>query len=215
MREAKISVAIADDHLIVVNGLKAMLAKRTELHILFDAANGEELLEALTVHQPHVLLLDIQMPGLSGAELCRKVHKTYPDVRIVILTSHDDSHLVRLMMRNGAAGYLLKNTGMAELLAAIESVMEGNQFMDDQIKKNLVHEALTGQRTSRYEIPLTRREQEILRLIAGEASNQDIADKLSISLRTVETHRFNITHKLDVKNTAGLVKEAIKRGLID
>lgn len=215
MQQAKISVAIADDHLIVVNGLKSMLAKRSELQILFDAANGEELLEALTVHQPHVLLLDIQMPGLSGVELCRKVHKAYPDVRIVILTSHDDSHLVRQMMRNGAAGYLLKNTGMTELLTAIESVMEGNQFIDDQINKNLVQEALTGQRTSRYEIPLTRREQEILRLIAGEASNQDIATQLSISLRTVETHRFNITHKLDVKNTAGLVKEAIKRGLID
>lgn len=215
MQQAKISVAIADDHLIVVNGLKSMLAKRSELQILFDAANGEELLEALTIHQPHVLLLDIQMPGLSGVELCRKVHKAYPDVRIVILTSHDDSHLVRQMMRNGAAGYLLKNTGMTELLTAIESVMEGNQFIDDQINKNLVQEALTGQRTSRYEIPLTRREQEILRLIAGEASNQDIASQLSISLRTVETHRFNITHKLDVKNTAGLVKEAIKRGLID
>jgi DNA-binding NarL/FixJ family response regulator len=215
MKEAKISIAIADDHLIVVNGLKAMLAKRKELDIIFDAANGEELLAALTIHQPHVLLLDIQMPGLSGVELCRNVHKAYPDVRIIILTSHDDSHLVRQMMRNGAAGYLLKNTGMAELLTAIESVMEGNQFMDDQIKKNLVHEALTGQRTSRYEIPLTRREQEILRLIASEASNQDIATKLAISLRTVETHRFNITHKLDVKNTAGLVKEAIKRGLID
>lgn len=215
MQPSKISVAIADDHLIVVNGLKSMLAKRSELEILFDAANGEELLEALTIHQPHVLLLDIQMPGLSGVELCRKVYKAYPDVRIVILTSHDDSHLVRQMMRNGAAGYLLKNTGMTELLTAIESVMEGNQFIDDQINKNLVQEALTGQRTSRYEIPLTRREQEILRLIAGEASNQDIATQLSISLRTVETHRFNITHKLDVKNTAGLVKEAIKRGLID
>ncbi|MBC6489767.1 response regulator [Flavihumibacter stibioxidans] len=215
MAEQKITMAIADDHLVVVNGIRAMLSRRPEVSILFDATDGDELLSKLTGSRPDVLLLDIQMPGLSGVDLCRKIHKEYPEIAIIALTSHDESHFIRQMIRNGALGYLLKTTGLEELMQAIESVMEGRQFVDAQIRNSLVQEALTGQRISQYEIPLTRREKEILKMIASELSNQEIADSLCISLRTVETHRFNITQKLDVKNTAGLVKEAIKRGLVE
>lgn len=210
-----ITLAIADDHLIVVNGLRAMLARRNDIRILFEAADGDTVLEQLQTQQPDILLLDIQMPVLAGPELCRKIHRQFPDIRILVLTSHDTPAYVKQMMRNGASGYLIKNSGMEELFNAINKVMEGEKYIDNYIRNGLVQEALTGQTVSRYEIPLTRREKDILQLIAEEFSNPEIAAQLCISLRTVETHRQNIVHKLRVKNTVGLVKEAIKRGLID
>ncbi|MGE7775875.1 response regulator [Chitinophaga sp. NPDC101104] len=209
-----INIAIADDHLIVVNGLRAMLATRPGFQILFQAQDGDSLWEQLQTRQPDVLLLDIQMPGLSGPELCRKIHKQFPDIRIVVLTSHDTPAYVKQMIRSGAAGYLVKNSGMDALFTAIGKVMEGEKYIDDYIRNGLVQEALAEHPVSRYEIPLTRREKDILQLIAEELSNPEIAARLCISLRTVETHRQNIIHKLRVKNTVGLVKEAIRRGLI-
>ena len=127
----------------------------------------------------------------------------------------DETHYVRQMLRNGASGYVLKNADQATLSKAINTVLAGKEFIDDGIKHKLIQESITGQRRSMFEVPLTKREKEILKLIAEENSNQEIADKLFLSLRTVETHRFNLTQKLEAKNTVALVKEAIKRGLID
>ncbi|RFS21327.1 DNA-binding response regulator [Chitinophaga silvatica] len=208
-----IKIAIIDDHLMVINGLKAMLAGAPDMDVIFECQDGNKLLEHLATLQPNVILMDIQLPDISGVELCKTISRKYPDVRVIALTSHDDSHYVRQMLRNGAAGYLLKNTDYNTLLKAIRDVNEGKQYLDNQIQQNLIHEAITGQRVSKYEIPLTKREVEVLKYIGEALSNQEIAEKLYISLRTVETHRFNITQKLGVKNTASLVKEAIKRGL--
>lgn len=122
---------------------------------------------------------------------------------------------VKQIFRSGAKGYLLKNSDKHTIVKAVETVMQGEDYMDETIKKILLQESITGQRRSIFEVPLTKREKEILKLIAEGLSSQKIADKLFISLRTVETHRLNINQKLDVKNTAGLVKDAIKRGLID
>ena len=122
---------------------------------------------------------------------------------------------IKQIIRSGASGYLLKNADQQTILSAINSVMNGEENIDESIKKILIQESISGQRRSLFDIPLTKREKEILKLIANGNSNQEIADKLFISLRTVETHRFNLTQKLDVKNAAGLVKEAIKRGLVD
>ncbi|MNE77757.1 Oxygen regulatory protein NreC [compost metagenome] len=118
------------------------------------------------------------------------------------------------MIRNGAMGYLLKNTDQETLVEAIKTVHNGQQYIDSHIQKLLLEESISGRKASIFEIPLTKREKEILKLIAEERTNQQIADSLFISLRTVETHRLNLTQKLNIKNTAGLVKEAIKRGLI-
>ena len=211
----QIKVAITDDHLLVINGIKTMLAPYNHITVVYETTDPEALLPALADHMPHVLLLDIQMPGHDGIEVCKLVSKQYPDIKVIALSSFMETHYVKQMLRNGAAGYLLKNTDPETLLSAIEKVHTGEQFLDDSLKQNLLNEVLSGQRTSQYEIPLTRREKEILKLIAEEHSNQEIADKLYISLRTVETHRLNLTQKLAVKNTAGLVKEAIKRGLLD
>jgi DNA-binding NarL/FixJ family response regulator len=210
-----INLAIIDDHEVVINGLKAMFVSEKEISILFTATNGEDLLSELKNTQPNVILMDIQMQGMDGVELTRLVHKQYPGIRIIAFSSFDDSHYIKQIIRNGASGYVLKNAAQKTLVQAIKTVMQGEEYLDDSIKKILIQESISGQRRSIYEIPLTKREREILKLIAEEYSNQQIADKLFVSLRTVEAHRFNLTEKLGIKNIAGLTKEAQKRGLLE
>lgn len=210
-----INIGITDDHEVVINGLKAMLANEAAISIVLTATNGEQLHQQLETLQPDVLLMDIQMQGIDGIELTKQVHKLYPQIRVIAFSSFDDTRYIRQIMRNGASGYLLKNADQKTLVQAIKTVMEGEEYLDESVKKLLIQESISGQRRSIYEIPLTKREKEILKMIAEERTNQQIADVLFISLRTVETHRLNITQKLGVKNAAGLVKEAIKRGLIE
>ncbi|MBS0031314.1 response regulator [Chitinophaga sp. 22321] len=211
----QIKLAITDDHLLVISGLKAMLAPYQHISVVYESNMAASLMAALQVTQPDVLLLDIQMPDIDGMELCKQVRKKHPSIKIIALSSFMESHYIKQMLRNGASGYLLKNTDPDKLITAIEKVNAGEQFLDDLIQQQLLQEMITGQKRSGYDIPLTRREKEVLKLIAEEHSNQEIADMLYISLRTVETHRLNLTQKLAVKNTAGLVKEAMKRGIVD
>ena len=211
----KISLAIIDDHAVVIDGLKTMLSALPQLQIDFTTQSGSALLHYLQSAAPDVLLMDIQMPEFSGIDLCKQVVRTQPKVKVIAFSSFDDSNYVKQVFRNGAKGYLLKNCDKQTIVKAIETVAEGEEYMDDAIKRILLQESLTGHRRSIFDVPLTKREKEILKLIAEGHSSQEIADQLFISLRTVETHRLNINQKLDVKNTAGLVKEAIKRGLID
>jgi len=147
--------------------------------------------------------------------LMKIINMQFPSIKIIAFSSFDDTHYIKQIIRSGASGYLLKNADQQTILSAINSVMNGEEYIDESIKKILIQESISGQRRSLFDIPLTKREKEILKLIADGNSNQEVADKLFISLRTVETHRFNLTQKLDVKNAAGLVKEAIKRGLVD
>lgn len=210
-----IPIAIIDDHEVVINGLKAMFASSQEVQIVFSTTAGNALFEYLKDNQPQVILLDIQMPDINGIDICKQVHRLYPQVKMVAFSSFDDTHYIKQIIRSGASGYLLKNSDQQTILTAIKKVVEGEEYIDESIKKILIQESISGQRRSLFDIPLTKREKEILKLIADGLSNQEIADKLFISLRTVETHRFNLTQKLDVKNAAGLVKEAIKRGLVD
>ncbi len=210
----RIKIAVADDHLLVINGLQAMVEKMDDLHFLFSASNGSELLEQLASKQPDVLLLDIQMPDENGIELCKKIHQAYPDLKIIALTNFEQSSYVRQMVRNGASGYLLKNIDGKTLHTAIHTVLENRPFIQEQIRNNILNEVLSGTKRSTQGVSLTKREAEILGLVARELTNQEIADKLFISVRTVETHRINLTQKLGVHNTAGLVKEAYRRGLI-
>ena len=210
-----IKVAIIDDHEVVINGLTAMFAGREDIKILYTTTNPDDLLTYLSANPMDVVLMDIQMPQISGIDLCKLVGKKHPDLKILAFSSFDDSHYIRQIIRNGAAGYVLKNADKETLAKAIQTVWEGNEFLDDNIKRILIQESITGQRRSLFDIPLTKREKEILKLIAEELSNQQISDRLFISLRTVETHRLNLSQKLGAKNTAGLVKEAIRRGLID
>lgn len=209
-----ISIAIADDHVLVINGLKAMLEKADNMSVLFSATSGGELLDQLKRSQPDVLLLDIQMPDVSGIDLCRTIHKQYAEVKIIALTNHEQSSYVKQMIRNGARGYLLKNIDTATLVKAIERVVQDETFIQDEIRNNMMNEILSGTKTTSHGPSLTKREVEVLSLVAKELTNQEIAEHLFVSVRTVETHRINLTQKLGVHNTAGLVKEAYKRGLV-
>ena len=209
----KVKIAIADDHELIIQGLSLMLESVEWAQIVWKNTGGLQLLENLQRTQPDVLLLDIQMPACNGIDLCRDISKAMSDLKIIALTNFDESYYVKQMLRNGARGYLLKNTGQDTLVQALKEVCDGKIFLDAHLQHILL-EQLTTTRNKRTDTHLTRRETEILKLIADEKSNQEIADQLFISLRTVETHRLNLNQKLSAKNTAGLVKEAMKRGLI-
>lgn len=213
--QTKIRLGIIDDHAVVINGLRSMLATEPNLDVVYTTQQATALLDFLQNDTLDVILMDIQMPEINGIDLCKQVLKAYPATKVIAFSSFDDSNYVKQIFRGGARGYLLKNADKQTIVKAIELVMANEEFMDETIKRILLQESITGHRRSIYEIPLTKREKEILQLIANGLSNQEIADQLYISLRTVETHRFNLTQKLDVKNAAGLVKEAIKRGLVD
>ncbi|MBO9732661.1 MAG: response regulator transcription factor [Chitinophaga sp.] len=211
----KCKLAVVDDHVVVLDGLKTMLAAFPHLEIVHTAQSGVALLNYLETSTPDVLLMDIQMPGIDGIDLCKQVLKKCATIKIIAFSSFDDSNYVKQIFRNGAKGYLIKNSDKHTIVKAIDTVMEGEEYIDDTIKKILLQESITGQRRSIFDVPLTKREKEILKLVADGLTSQEIADKLFINQRTVETHRMNINQKLDVKNTVGLVKEAIKRGLIE
>lgn len=210
-----ITLAIVDDHQVVINGLKSMLSSESSVQVVYTTTRGSDLLEYLHRQQPEVILLDIQMPQINGIDLCKQVLKAHPHIKVIAFSSFDDTHYIKQVLRSGASGYLLKDAEQSTIVAAIAAVVRGEQVIDESIKKILLQESITGQRRSIYEVPLTKREKEILKLVADGLSNQQIADQLFISLRTVETHRFNLTQKLEVKNAAGLVKEAIRRGLAE
>ncbi|NLR82505.1 response regulator [Chitinophaga eiseniae] len=208
-------LAIVDDHAVVLDGLKTMLATFPHLEIIHTAQSGAGLLDYLETAVPDVILMDIQMPGIDGIDLCRQVVRKHTSIKVVAFSSFDDSNYVKQVFRNGAKGYLIKNSDKHVIVKAIETVMAGGEYIDETIKKILLQESITGQRRSIFDVPLTKREKEILKLVADGLTSQEIADKLFINQRTVETHRMNINQKLDVKNTVGLVKEAMKRGLIE
>ncbi len=205
-----IKVAITDDQAIVVNGLQKILSGFEHIQLTGTYSNGEALEEGLTQIVPDVLLLDIQMPGKSGIELAGIINKKYPTVKIIALTNIDILIQVKKMLQQGCMGYLLKDTSPDTLLLAIETVYSGKQFLYEDLQKQLLNNIFDP----KSQPIITRREKEILQLIVNEFTNQQIADKLFLSLRTVENHRNNLLQKLNVKNTAGLVKVALTEGLI-
>lgn len=211
-----INVAITDDHLLIINGIRELLTQVDDMQLSAHYMNVAETVEGLRNDQPAVLLLDINLPDGDGIQLCRDLTKTYPDLKIIALTTYSQNVLVKSMMRNGAHGFLMKNTSKAELEEAIRAVSAGGQYLQAEIKEALLRDSIgaPAQRTT-FRPKLTRREKEVLQLIMDEMTTQEIADKLFLSPKTVETHRLNLLQKLGVRNTAGLVKEAINQGLLD
>ncbi len=208
-----IAIGIVDDHALIINGLVHMLADLPQYPVVFTASSGKQLMAQLEQRLPDVLLLDIELPDTNGIDLCTTILRQYPILPIIALTNHDEVMYVKKMMRNGAKGYLLKGTDKPTLLKAIDTVYGGGQFLDRQIEQAIVQQTISGKRPTMM-VRLTKRENEILGLIANELSNQEIADRLFLSVRTVESHRHSLNQKLNIKNSAGLVKEAYLRGLI-
>jgi DNA-binding NarL/FixJ family response regulator len=205
-----IHVAIIDDQVIILKGIQKILADAIQINVSGVYSNGDDLLESLEKFEPHVLLLDIHMPGRPGTELASIISKKHPTVKIIVLTNVDVLSQMKQMLQKGCLGYLLKDVSPEILIEAIETVYKGEQFLQEEFKVQLLNN-LSGANKQHL---MTRREKEILKMIAEENTNNEIATKLFLSLRTVENHRNNLLNKLNVKNTAGLVKIAINEGFV-
>ncbi|GAB5557035.1 MAG: response regulator transcription factor [Schleiferiaceae bacterium] len=206
-----IRVLLADDQQMFIDGIQSILSTVNNIEIIGVANNGLELLEKLEENQPDVILLDINMPEMDGIETCKRVKKQYPKSKILILSTYSHKSFVANLISLGADGYLLKNTGKDELVLALETVNDGENYYSSDIK-DVLNE---NKKSDGDEISfLSKREIEVLRLIGQGNTNTQIAEKLFLSPYTVETHRKNMMHKLQLKNSAELVKYAVDRGLV-
>ena len=212
-------ILIVDDHEVVRDGLRNILTSLDNISIAGEAGNGEDAVKMYSSLKPDLVIMDISMPGMTGIVATTVNKEKHPDARILILTMHDNQEYLNQIIRSGAKGFILKNTDKEELLDAVKTVASGDNFFSKDISKliidNYIRTAKETEKNDGYkEVPLTKREIEILKLIASGYSNQEIANILDISYNTVDTHRKNIMHKLSIKNTAGLVRYAIEKGLI-
>lgn len=212
-----INVMITDDHPLVAQGLQQLLQPCRHIKVIHTFKSGQTLLNGLKKSVPDVLLLDYQLSDHTANELVPQILKSYPGLRILILSSTESAFYVKSMMQLGCMGYLLKSTADDKMLIkAIETVHNGQIFLDAALKENMLLGMLKPKQQLNAAQPiLTLREKEILQLIVEEYRNQEIADKLFLSLRTIEAHRYNLLQKLKVKNTVGLVKMAIQMGLVE
>lgn len=213
----KIKVLLVEDHDLIREGIRNSLVNQDSIHIIGEAQNGEEALSFLNENFVDVVLMDITMPLMDGIAATREIVKKYPKVNVLILTMHNEFSIIQEALKAGALGYLLKNTNVTELKEAITQVANEGTYFSSEISEKIMNQLIKGkaERDSDLTVKLTKREIEILKLISKEFNNHEIAEKLFISHRTVDTHRRNLIQKLHVKNTAGLVLFAVKNKIID
>lgn len=207
-------VSIVDDHQLIINGLQKVFENSSSISLLKAYTNGNELLKDLKSQKPDVVLLDIMMPEINGIDLCMAISKQYPNIKMIALSNVDVLIQVRKMLQIGCQGYLLKNSSPQKIVTAIETVHADDRYVDDQLQKMLVDDMFKVKRLSAT-IELTLREKEVVALILNEHTNQEIADILCLSNRTVENIRIALLQKLKVKNTAGLVRTVLELGLMN
>jgi DNA-binding NarL/FixJ family response regulator len=210
-----IRVLLAEDHTLVRAGLCALVRSLEGVDVVAEAGDGHQTLKMVKDHFPDLILMDIAMPGLNGLEATIRVVKEYPHVKVIILSMHANEEYVLQSLSAGARGYLLKDSGTAELELAIRAVMKGETFLSPAVSKHVIEEYVQrqGDPQSPFHI-LTPRQREILQLIAEGLSTKDIARKLDLSIKTVDTHRTQLMDRLDIHEIAGLVRYAIRTGLI-
>jgi len=203
----KAEIFIVDDHYMVIEGIRSLLQNEKNIEWVGHATNGASCLAFLKQRLPDVILMDVNLPDISGINLCKEVREKYPSLLVLGLSTFNQQPFIRSMIENGASGYVLKNATKEELLMAISSVMSGKTFLSEDVALSL--------RKSNNEIPIiTRREREVLALVADGFTNTEIAKKLFISIPTVNTHRKSLLEKFNVNNTAGLIKIAVKNNLV-
>ncbi|MCK5579684.1 MAG: response regulator transcription factor [Candidatus Omnitrophica bacterium] len=214
MKEVK--VFLVDDHEIFRAGLKGLIENDSTMRVVAEAQDGQDVLCKLKGVRCDVVVLDLFMPRMDGLTALKKIHKAFPKLKVVVLTMQEDLEHFKHAMINGAAGYVLKDDAYEQLAMAISLIMKGKQFISPSIASLLAERFIRSERhaTSASLNILTKREKQILKLIAGGLANKNIAVKLKISIRTVETHRANLTSKLGIKTTAGIVKFAMTQGLV-
>ncbi|GGE99626.1 response regulator [Hymenobacter cavernae] len=214
-----IRVVLTDDHAIIRDGISSLLRDESGLEVVGEAANGQQLLEFLETASADVVLLDLNMPIMDGFTTIGHLRRLHPEVKVLVLSMLDHERYVAQALEAGALGYALKNTGRSELIYAISSVANGHQFLCTAIGMALLRRLQTSEPVTNNEAPkagiLSKRELEVLRLIAEGMTNAEIADKLFTSKRTIETHRQNIIEKTQAKNTAALIKYAVSNGMLN
>lgn len=210
-------ILIADDHQMMIDGIISLIRHEKQFQVVATALNGKEALEKTEKLKPDVLLADISMPEMDGIELTKYVRKNLPAIKIIILTMHNEKGVVREILDAGAHGYILKNCGKEELIEALNTVAKGKSYYSSQVVDTMIEalkNPLSEKTTSPVADVLTVREKEILKLVAEENTTAEIAKKLFLSERTVETHRKNLLRKTGVKNIVGLIKYAFERKII-
>lgn len=207
----KTKILIVDDHAIVLDGLKSLLSKFEGIEIAGVASNGEEGLKQLAQTKAELVITDLNMPGMDGLEFIKTVRNDFPPTKIIVLSLHDEPHFIRNIMKQRVQGYILKNDASSELVEAVERILDGKTFFSSKINQALMEQL----NEPNCEKLLTERELEIIKLIAKEFSNKQIADQLFISERTVETHRKNIFRKTESNNIVGLIKYAYNNNMIE
>lgn len=211
-----VKVVLADDHEIVRNGIKTLLESEGQIEVLGEASNGMEAIEKVLALNPEIVILDIRMPIMNGIEATAKLREVSPNTKVLILSMHDDEEYIIKSAESGASGYLLKDTNKQEFIKAITTIREGHKYFSGDISNILVNNYLNikeGKDPAKNETPkgedygVTKREKEILQLIYQGVTNKDIAEMLGKSVRTIETHRFNIMKKLGVNNITELLRK--------
>jgi DNA-binding NarL/FixJ family response regulator len=215
----KIRVLLADDHTVVRQGLRALLAAEEDIEIIGEAENGRQALQLVKKLLPDVVVMDIAMPVLNGVEATRQITRYVPSVKVLVLSTYSNDEYVEQLTEAGAAGYLVKQTAANDLLKAIREAFKGNAFFSPAIAKRLRDQCrqtyVSGQPVKRRSDYLTTREAEVLQLIAEGRANKQIAAELCISIKTVEKHRQQVMNKLGIHDVAGLTRHAISKGIIE
>jgi DNA-binding NarL/FixJ family response regulator len=209
----RIKLLLVDDHPVVRKGISSCLARQEHLQIVGEAANGEEAMRKTRELMPDIILMDIDMPEMNGLEVTELLHKDFPKIKVIILSMHSNSEYVMRIIQSGASGYVLKEAPTEELVRAIDTVNGGEAFFSPEVARVALNKYVrgTGENGSAQ---LTNREREVLVQISEGLSNKEIANKLGVGVRTVETHRERIMRKLNIHSVAGLTKFAISQGLI-
>lgn len=213
----KIRVLIADDHAIVREGIRMILALHDDIEVVGEAANGQEAIERVNELTPDIVLMDIAMPGLGGLEAMLEIRQLKPETRVLVLTQYDNTEYIYRFLKSGAAGYVLKKAAGNDLVAAIRAVYQGKSFVDPSIADKVIKGFLERPDVKEDEIvygSLSDREKQVLKLIAEGYTAQQIADILHLSIKTIMTHRTNLMDKLGFHNRAELIKYAIRKGLV-
>lgn len=211
-------VLIADDHPIVRDGLRMILEAQPDVEVVGEAATGEEAVERVRATRPDIVLMDLAMPGINGAEATALIRREHPSVHILALTVHESEHYFFRALQAGASGYLIKGATTEELLEALRAVERGGLYLYPTLAKRFLEDYLRRMDTGELRPiadGLTKRETEILRLVSQGLTNQEIANSLSISPNTVQVHRSHIMEKLNLHNRTELIKYAVRRGLLD
>ncbi|MFP3853565.1 MAG: response regulator [Anaerolineales bacterium] len=211
-----IKIVLAEDHNVVRQGLEALLAREPDFHVAAQASDGRGAIEAVQQEKPDVLILDWMLPKLSGLEVLRRVSAMEYKAKVIVLSMHADESYVLEAFRHGAVGYVMKDASARHLVQAIHTCLEGERYLCPPLSERLLEEyqeKISTDQLEPYEI-LTEREREVLQLVAEGNTNNEIAEMLSISARTVESHRANLMRKLNLDSTADVTKYALRRGLI-